>query len=300
MKRREGLAWKVTVTFLIFLIPIIIATGVITRNLFATRQTVEYLNTITIRKMQILSSFDANYQRLLATIGVFALHGDEREGDEANELIAELQQTIAQSEAIYAMSRDELGSTLQGYIDMTQYESLERQRANQLNLLIRIAQDVFSREQPFTPSERDALIENLSKLETANRQLQSESAQLAQIESNAVLRTLNDQLWIVTLTFGVMLGLLLALMGLALWLARRTLVVPINQLAQVTEAVANGQLDQQVAVTNKDELGILQDNFNAMIASIRAQRIALERQNTVLEKERHARKQAQQKSAQDS
>ena len=286
------LAWKVTVAFLVFLIPIIIAAIIVILSLIATNQTISYLSAVTLREMQIFRNFDANYQRLLAEVGVFALHGKEDEAEEGAELIEALEQAITQAEALHASTHDESSPMLQRHLDRTQHKALDAQRADQLGQLVALAQEVFQREREFTPSEIETLLEKLEEYEAANAALQDEAARLAQIDSDTVLGVLNEQLHAVLLTFGGMLVLLLALIGLALWFVQRTLVGPINQLARVAEAVTSGQLDQQVAVTSTDEVGVLQRNFNAMIASLRTQYHTLEQQKAMLLAEQNALEQA--------
>lgn len=48
-----------------------------------------------------------------------------------------------------------------------------------------------------------------------------------------------------------------------------TLVNPITRLSAATSVLASGQLDQQVEVATKDELGVLAQNFNAMVRNLR-------------------------------
>jgi len=291
-KMNRVLAWKVTVAFLVFMIPIIIAAIIIILSLIATNQTISYLSAVTLREMQIFRNFDANYQRLIAEVGVFALYGKEDEAEEGAELIEALEQAITQAEALHASTHDESSPVLQRHLDRTQHEALDAQRADQLGQLVALAQEVFQREREFTPSEIETLLETLEEYEAANMALQDEAARLGQIDSDTVLGVLNEQLRAVLLTFGGMLVLLLALIGLALWFVQRTLVGPINQLARVAEAVTSGQLDQQVAVTSTDEVGVLQRNFNAMIASLRTQYHTLEQQKAMLLAEQNALKQA--------
>jgi signal transduction histidine kinase len=67
----------------------------------------------------------------------------------------------------------------------------------------------------------------------------------------------------------LLLGILLA----------RTLTRPLRELTTATQAVAQGDLDQQVPVRSRDELGELADSFNQMSADL-SQATALRRQMT--------------------
>ncbi|NLW16753.1 MAG: methyl-accepting chemotaxis protein, partial [Firmicutes bacterium] len=62
-------------------------------------------------------------------------------------------------------------------------------------------------------------------------------------------------------------GLLVA--GAAVYFYSGTLVNPITRLSEATSVLASGQLDQQVEVATKDEIGVLAANFNAMVQNLR-------------------------------
>jgi len=58
--------------------------------------------------------------------------------------------------------------------------------------------------------------------------------------------------------------------GLALWLSRRILK-PVQALTTATRRMAQGDLDQQVQIASRDELGELARAFNAMAAELKRQ-----------------------------
>jgi signal transduction histidine kinase len=57
-------------------------------------------------------------------------------------------------------------------------------------------------------------------------------------------------------------------------LLSRAIARPLNQLAEAAEAVGGGQLDQEVPVRSRDELGRLSQVFNQMLGRLRAARQA--------------------------
>ncbi|HEU4327568.1 MAG TPA: ATP-binding protein [Roseiflexaceae bacterium] len=63
---------------------------------------------------------------------------------------------------------------------------------------------------------------------------------------------------LVAAAFALVLGILLA----------RTLTRPIRELTEATRAMAGGQLDQQVRVYSRDEIGLLAASFNQMSADL--------------------------------
>lgn len=61
----------------------------------------------------------------------------------------------------------------------------------------------------------------------------------------------------------------LLVMGGVVYFYAGTLVNPITKLSAATSVLAKGQLDQQVEITSRDEIGVLAENFNAMVSSLR-------------------------------
>lgn len=74
------------------------------------------------------------------------------------------------------------------------------------------------------------------------------------------------RLYGVTLTLALLVALLSAFL-LAFLLSER-LAAPLATLAQGTRAVAQGDFNQRVPVTSRDELGVLTQSFNAMTAQL--------------------------------
>ncbi|MCB0171878.1 MAG: HAMP domain-containing protein [Anaerolineae bacterium] len=78
---------------------------------------------------------------------------------------------------------------------------------------------------------------------------------------NAFLDEVN---WAVTVSAGLA-ALIALILGIAL---ARTLTRPLRELTAATKAMASGQLDQQVTVRSRDEIGALAASFNQMSADL--------------------------------
>ncbi|MCS6940359.1 MAG: cache domain-containing protein [Roseiflexaceae bacterium] len=63
----------------------------------------------------------------------------------------------------------------------------------------------------------------------------------------------------------------------------QTITRPILSLAHMSEAISAGDLSQRIPVTRRDEIGLLQQNFNRMAENILAQQKALAARNADLE-----------------
>ncbi|HTZ17415.1 MAG TPA: ATP-binding protein [Dissulfurispiraceae bacterium] len=83
-----------------------------------------------------------------------------------------------------------------------------------------------------------------------------------------------------SLTYMLTLGFLTLIMVFSgLWFSlkiSRDITIPIQGLAMATEKVASGDLNVSVKVTSKDEIGLLIDSFNQMVAQLRDNKISLE------------------------
>lgn len=89
------------------------------------------------------------------------------------------------------------------------------------------------------------------------------------------LRTPLKQNFILILTLVLALGVLFAVFAAFYW--SRVLVAPIRELVQGTKAVAAGQYDQRIPVTQEDDLGLLVVSFNRM-----TERLGVARDTTII------------------
>lgn len=71
----------------------------------------------------------------------------------------------------------------------------------------------------------------------------------------------------------------------------QTITRPILNLAHMSEAISAGDFSQRVPVTRRDEIGLLQQNFNRMAENILAQQTALAARNAELEQSMQAQRQ---------
>jgi methyl-accepting chemotaxis protein len=106
-----------------------------------------------------------------------------------------------------------------------------------------------------------------------------------------------------TLAVGITLAAILSALVLAFWLSQ-TISRNVADLAATAKAVTEGDLDQQVNIASRDEIGVLAGAFDQMIIRLREmlrgeqeQRARLERANSEVE-ERAASEQAQRENLQ--
>ncbi len=113
---------------------------------------------------------------------------------------------------------------------------------------------------------------------------------LSLVQINATVTQLS---WEVLLsTLGLML------LGVALAFPLSSFMVrPVGRLTRAAEAIASGDLDQQVSVQGPRELGQLATSFNTMAQSLRTTRRDLQRQNRSLQEQVERREEAEKRLA---
>jgi len=91
------------------------------------------------------------------------------------------------------------------------------------------------------------------------------------------------------LTFLLVAGIgVLVVLGITYFITR-SMIHPLEEMVQATNRIAAGDLDQPVTITSQDEIGILANSFNKMVASIKAMKLELEEWGRTLEEKVHKR-----------
>ena len=97
----------------------------------------------------------------------------------------------------------------------------------------------------------------------------------------AIARDELKSIYVVTLSFALLIALFVAVAVAAT--QSNLLAEPLARLAQAMQAVARGNLSRQVAVTTRDELGVLTESFNSMTRQLDEARHVVETNRGALE-----------------
>ena len=97
----------------------------------------------------------------------------------------------------------------------------------------------------------------------------------------AIARDDLKSIYVVTLSFALLMALFVAVAVAAT--QSNLLAEPLARLAQAMQAVARGNLSRQVAVTTRDELGVLTESFNSMTRQLEEARHVVETNRGALE-----------------
>ncbi len=74
----------------------------------------------------------------------------------------------------------------------------------------------------------------------------------------------------------------LVVLGITFFITR-SMILPLEEIARASNRIAAGDLDQSVSVSSRDEIGILANSFNKMLASIKTMKLELEEWGRTLE-----------------
>lgn len=107
---------------------------------------------------------------------------------------------------------------------------------------------------------------------TSDVQIKLPWSVLAYQPSRIAYAPVKKMIWFVTLP-GV--GLIAAVYILGLYIAKKVFISPLNQLIYMTKRLANSDLEQEVTIKSKDEIGELARAFNQMASNL-AKRSALD------------------------
>ncbi|GAB4161532.1 MAG: HAMP domain-containing protein [Roseiflexaceae bacterium] len=220
---------------------------------------------------------------------VFALGGGDEDLDEAAEdLEAAAEQLVvieAMTERLNTAHHADLNSQLREI-------TLQRQTIYQETAAV-----VESLEAQATNGARvdlELLEDQLEELERSMIDVDQRSGELLGailIEINAAIAT--DLQWN-QIGFGVVTTLTVILTLVGVLILQRRVVRPISTLSNAADKIIAGQYEQQVVVTNSDEIGMLQQSFNTMIATLNEQRRELQNQVHMAQQARVSAEQAQQ------
>jgi two-component system, NtrC family, sensor kinase len=91
------------------------------------------------------------------------------------------------------------------------------------------------------------------------------------------------------LTFLLVAGIgVIVVLGLTYFITR-SMILPLEEMVKASNRIAAGDLDQSVSITSHDEIGILANSFNKMLASIKTMKLELEEWGRTLEEKVHKR-----------
>lgn len=218
---------------------------------------------------QIVAAVNLTLQRFLTETYSYLQTRDPSEYEEGAEMLAALEELMVTLRTLEHEHSDFQGNTIQEHAFASQAEMLWS-TAQQLHRRLPSSTDAL------TDAQYAALYEEIETIEGQREVFaQQANTELTAMSDIARQHIAED----VTLTF---VGIAIALVAMvvltagALWLINRQIVRPLRSMTSAADRLAEGRLEGELPVTSADEIGVLQQTFNRMAATIRQQTSALD------------------------
>jgi anti-anti-sigma regulatory factor/HAMP domain-containing protein len=248
----------------------------ITSNL-TMRNTVRQLSEQAAKQVAVNGELNYQLARAIARAQVFYYTRKETDRLDAQRLLREAQASEADFQAAEVNAEYLDQQLLSEHTAM-----LERRHA----LLDRAQREFADLEKANTDQNDVAIRRSIVALIQTDResgQLTQDINGLLDREAAAASAGIDTLMWRGLAAVGFAFGLIALLIPVMLVLLQRKIVRPIRHLSAVLELVANGNLTRPVPVTNKDELGHLQRDFNQMLCDLQEQRDQLTQHKDMLQ-----------------
>lgn len=269
---------KVTFTLFAASLLMAIAATIVVVNIVSLQSAVTYVSTQTLNRVNLNGYFHIKINRATAEAETYIRTRDPQKRKEAWDAIEAASRAMQQL-AVHDNQFGAMGDDLR-----SQQEQLEQKLSTLFNTVVRNTSDLFNAVDvedelalERASDAHDELELRVKDIEDASNALLSSEVRLATDQVNRATQRAVYSALAALLLFVVMV--LLLTRGLY-----THIVSPIRTLSTMVSAVAQGDLDKRVAITNGDEVGDLQQAFNYMVGQLREQRGALEARNVELER----------------
>ncbi|MCS7289908.1 MAG: HAMP domain-containing protein [Roseiflexus sp.] len=249
------------------------------------------LNQTILDDMQTVAVFNLALQQFLTESQSYVQTGAREEYNEGAELIERLEELAATLQHGEDISHD-----FQNVAEHQERALIAQEAAALLNATQRLHDRLLTDPDTLTDEQREAIYEEIEMIEERREAFtERTNAHFAGVRATAQQHIAKD----VTLTFvgiGVALTAMVALTAGALWLIERRIVRPLQSITNAADRLAEGRLEEELAVTSNDEIGALQQTFNRMAATIRQQTSDLESHYREMQQARDALEAAHQQA----
>jgi rsbT co-antagonist protein RsbR len=239
------------------------------RSIDAMREASTNLSDELVPQLDAKGDFTTSMARLLGELEAFLRGGGTEDLTEAQESLMEAQDAVTRM-GVEATDGDELADPE----DIAANQRLlERQ-----TVLLADGQQLLTEVSTSNAAPLEQTVAEIDRLHEDLVQLEEDSDTFLDRHIAQVTADLAASVQSVMVGMGTLVALCIGLVLLALFLLRRAIVLPVLRLADVTQKVANGRLDQTVLVSGGDEIGALQRSFNTMVATLNQQTQQLQHQ----------------------
>ncbi|WP_245669028.1 STAS domain-containing protein [Chloroflexus islandicus] len=240
-------------------------------NVNEMRVVAKELDEVIISDVKTIAAYNLTVQQFVTEAQSYLQTGDSGEYEESAEMLAELEALIG--------VLNESDATYEGFYDamvIEQHKALKQAATAILSMSQRLYADLPSHPEDLAPDQREPFYASFETIEEAREAFTEQTNQHLALIRGIARQQIDKSL---TFTFaGIALALvgMVALTGGALWAMQRWVVQPLRAVTAAADLLSAGQLHDELKVTSNDEIGLLQQTFNRMAATIRQQTAALE------------------------
>lgn len=259
---------QVIATTATFLLLLVVAGIISVATIFENQNATSELTQNRIKEIDTTGHFNTLMGRAIGEVFAFARTGEPEDRAEAQAALVEAESNLA---TLSGFSNERFNAQEQNTRIV-----LQQRRVLLFQQVRQYVGDAIRALEAGNDASADRALEVLEQFEADSEQIETESDALELRDGIAVSAAFANG---TRRDLVIVAGLLLSFMVLGaviVVLVRRRIIQPINRLVQAVGLVAQGDLDQRVAVQSNNEIGQLQRAFNEMISELHTQRTVLE------------------------
>lgn len=265
----KGLTRKVAMLAIGYIVLLIgLATSIVI-NVNQMRVVAKDLDEMIISDVKTIAAYSLAVQRFLTEAQSYLQSGNPAEYEESAE-------TLEQLEALLSV----LNKADSFYQEITmvaeQHDLLEQVATDILQMSQRLYADLPPNPANLAPDQRESFYAAFEAIEETREAFTAQSNQHLAVIRSIVRQQIDNNAAFTFASIALALVGMLALTGGVLWAMQRWIAQPLRALTAAADLLAAGQLQDDLKVTSNDEIGLLQQTFNRMAATIRQQTTTLE------------------------
>jgi rsbT co-antagonist protein RsbR len=274
---RGTLTRKIIIGGVGLLLCVALTAAVVITNLLRINAATEHLRDETVKQVELAGQFNVGILRAIVETNSYSRSHDPADRDAALQELHDAGIILGQLDTLSRIS-DPLNPQMR-----SDQVALQQDRIAIFAVLAAKVQAALQATETNAPAALAPALAALTADETDIARIEVQSEKLADQSIATSAGAISTVIQQSILGAGGLLSVVaLVVLSLVLYM-RHAIIRPITRLAVATQAVADGQLDQRIAVTSTDEVGILQQTFNQMVANLDQAGAAVAEQQRLLE-----------------
>lgn len=260
----RSLTGKLGVSIGVYLLVLIIVAAYALASILTLRRDVDFLGTVVLSSVQQSDLYRSTVIRAAGEASVFAAAGIADEYDEALEALEVSRASLAQPDPLLKGEEHHHEPHVQNVQTENSFYD------ERLHLLSEI-ESLITALPTADEVQREQIVEEIEDWEEAHEELEERIDALITEELATTMADVNRQQSASIASIGSLLAVCTLFSGIILISVHRLVAQPLQQLSATTTRVARGDFSSKMTVTNADEVGALQQNFNTMTTMLAQQ-----------------------------